>query len=252
MMKIQVKLLEKGLAVALQDRAFVQRALQRRPRGGFRRFLSQTPFHQEVPLELTSLSGKTRTLLLFDSSATARDVKHRALGEFGLLGAHDPAYLDVVCGMTIVDDDAQLMTWDDDIMACDEIPVCTLVQSWQRIVQVDGLQLQHAPDDCKADFDIVIKACGQHGMALEFASEDLREKYAVVLGAVRQNGLSLEFAQPVLQSNFRIVQEAVRQNGMALQFASDDLRQREELALQAVQQNGMALELTFFNWDLLL
>ena len=67
-----------------------------------------------------------------------------------------------------------------------DIPLCTLVQHWGRVVESDGLLLGYAPVDYKADFDIVLKAVTQNGMALQFASDDLRANSQIGLAAVSQ------------------------------------------------------------------
>ena len=197
------------------------------------------------------------------------DVKIKALQQSG--ESHDPQFLDLVYGGGIVDDSAPIEEWVD--MSGPDIPFCTLVQHWGRIVQADGLLLEHAPENYKADDNIVLKAVHQNGLALQIADESLhsnrniaftaaqqnglalqfvadglRFDLEVVMAAVQQDGMALEFAALGLRANFAIVEAAVQQNGMALEFASDALRQEVEIVASAVRQNGMALE---FAWPAL-
>ena len=64
------------------------------------------------------------------------------------------------------------------------------------------------------------------GLSLRLAPEDLRADKEVVLAAVKENAYALDYA----------VLEAVQQFGSALKFASEDLRADKEVVLAAVKQ----------------
>ena len=81
-------------------------------------------------------------------------------------------HLDLVHGAKIVDDDSPLGAWID-LEKCTDIPLCTWVQHWGRIVADDGLFLGQAPEGCKADVDVVQKANGLRSISCLFSSMPL-------------------------------------------------------------------------------
>ena len=66
---------------------------------------------------------------------------------------------------------------------------------------------------------MVLAAVKADGLALEFASEELRADGGVVLAAVKTDGLALQFASEALQTDRAVVLTAVAQNCKALEFA---------------------------------
>ena len=75
--------------------------------------------------------------------------------------------------------------------------------------------------------DVVHAAVRRDGLALEFAPVDLRADAATVRVAVAQNGDALRFAAPELRADKELVLLAVRSQGRALQHAAKPVRRRE-------------------------
>ena len=123
---------------------------------------------------------------------------------------------------------------------------------WRAQLQQNGAVLQYAPEDIRADEEIVLQAIRQNPMALQYASEFIRSNSRHVLAAIRQDGMALRYVldnnrairtgRPNLTNDEYIISVAVRQNGMALMFAHRELQANRYILLEAVRQNGMALE----------
>ena len=114
-------------------------------------------------------------------------------------------------------------------------------QHWLEEVRADGLSLRLAPEDLRADKEVVLAAVKENAYALEYASEGLRADKEVVLEAVQQKSFALQFASEGLRADKEVVLAAVKQFGRALGFASEGLRADKEFVLEAVQQHGKAL-----------
>ena len=114
-------------------------------------------------------------------------------------------------------------------------------QHWLEEVRADGLSLRLAPEDLRADKEVVLAAVKNRGYALEFASEDFRADKEVVLEAVQQKSFALEFASEDLRADREVVLAAVKQQGSALLLASEDRKADKEVVLAAVQGEGSAL-----------
>lgn len=113
-------------------------------------------------------------------------------------------------------------------------------------VQKNGTNLEDAPDDLKADKEVVMLAVGNRGDALEFAAKRLQSDKDVVLAAVRQRGAALQFAAKTLRADRDVVATAVLNSNFSgqdpLVFASPQLQRDKHLVLAAVKANGTALE----------
>ena len=105
----------------------------------------------------------------------------------------------------------------------------------------DGLALQHAADELRADRAVVSVAVAQDGSALEYAADALRADRALVIGAVTQKGWALVYAAEALRADREVVLIAVRTDGWALVFAADELRADRAVVTLAVAQDGFAL-----------
>ena len=70
----------------------------------------------------------------------------------------------------------------------------------------------YAPDELKADKEVVLAAVGQDGLALMYASDELKADKEVVLAAVGQNVHALEYAPDELRGGGLVafVQEQAR------------------------------------------
>jgi Domain of unknown function (DUF4116) len=109
-------------------------------------------------------------------------------------------------------------------------------------IHKNGLLLEYASDELKADREYVLAAVRQNGWALQFASAALRADREVVLEGVRKDGRALYYASAALKADREVVLAAVRRNGYALPYVSYSLKADREVVLAAVRQNGNALE----------
>mmetsp|Transcript_92712 Transcript_92712/g.288601 ORF Transcript_92712/g.288601 Transcript_92712/m.288601 type:complete len:277 (+) Transcript_92712:35-865(+) len=112
---------------------------------------------------------------------------------------------------------------------------------WLSRAGREPLQLRGAPQDIRADAEVVLRAVQADWRALEFAAPELKAERGVVMAAVEQDGLALQQAPAELRADREVVLAAVQQNGLALQFADDRLRGDEEVVRAAAQQDGAAL-----------
>ena len=62
-------------------------------------------------------------------------------------------------------------------------------QSWISRVKANGMELQHAPDPIRNDFDVVMEAVTQNGYAIQYVGRNIQANYdefkPIVLQAVR-------------------------------------------------------------------
>ena len=110
----------------------------------------------------------------------------------------------------------------------------------ERVSQ-DGMVLQDATEELKADPEIVMRAVSNNGLSLEFAAEELKGDPKIVMKAVSKNGSALRFATKELKGDPKIVMEAVSQNGTALFFATEELKGDREIVTRAVSRHGFAI-----------
>jgi hypothetical protein len=68
-------------------------------------------------------------------------------------------------------------------------------------VQKHGAVLVYAPEELKADREIVLAAVQNHGRALQFASQELKADREIVLAAVQNHGAALEYASEELKDD---------------------------------------------------
>jgi len=108
-------------------------------------------------------------------------------------------------------------------------------------VESNGLALKFASKKLKNDKVVVLNAIEQNAVALQHASEELKNDSAVVKRAVQRKGSALQYASLVLKSEPAVVLEAVSNYAMAIEFASDSLKAKRDFILEAVEVNGMAL-----------
>lgn len=144
---------------------------------------------------------------------------------------------------------------------------------WLKKVMDQPSNLYFAPEDVKADSQVVLAAVRQNGAALEYAAPQLQADADIVLDAVTNNGLALEHASPALQADAKIVLAALRQIGfksraqnvfdcvsselwknrafvlsvaqeheVGLRMASLALRDDRDLVLAIVKRRGLALQ----------
>mmetsp|Transcript_101310 Transcript_101310/g.180062 ORF Transcript_101310/g.180062 Transcript_101310/m.180062 type:complete len:380 (-) Transcript_101310:185-1324(-) len=113
---------------------------------------------------------------------------------------------------------------------------------WLRKVEEAPSELRNAPDNMKADIEIVLAAVTQQGRMIQYASEELQDSAEVISAALEQEGSALEFAGAAHRSNRSIVLQAVKQNGLALRYASGGLSSDHEIVAAAINENGSALQ----------
>ena len=129
-----------------------------------------------------------------------------------------------------------LINWDKYLTEWD-IKEDSSIIKYKEIVSLavthDGMALEFASGELKADREIVSLAVKQDGMALQFVYNDLNADREIVFLAVGQKGMALEFASDELKADREIVSLAVTHDGMALEFASKELKADEEIVFQA-------------------
>ena len=114
-------------------------------------------------------------------------------------------------------------------------------QYWLSRVQEKGTDLKDAPDEVKANIDIVAAAVQQDMSALDFASNHIKTSkvmqgilfeggaYGFWLAKVKADGMILRDAPEMFRRDRLMVIAAVQQHGGALKFASEELQSDLEL-----------------------
>lgn len=77
--------------------------------------------------------------------------------------------------------------------------------------------------DFQNDYDIVLAAVNNDGLALEFASDELKANFEIALEAVKNDGLAIEFASEDLQNNIDIAKAAITNNIEACDYIEYEL-----------------------------
>mmetsp|Transcript_40374 Transcript_40374/g.124813 ORF Transcript_40374/g.124813 Transcript_40374/m.124813 type:complete len:771 (-) Transcript_40374:30-2342(-) len=115
--------------------------------------------------------------------------------------------------------------------------------SWQAVVAADWRLLTKAPDEIRADRDVMIAAMGpSNGVALKLATDDLKEDKQVVLAALAAGG-DLADAAYELRADRRFLMEAVMAEGTSLEKASDLIRGDRSFLLEAARKGrGSAMK----------
>jgi hypothetical protein len=109
-------------------------------------------------------------------------------------------------------------------------------------VAINGLLLQHASAELRADRDVVLAAVACRGPALRYASVELRADRDVVLAALASNGCALWYASPQLRADRDVVLAAVANDGCALLHAAAELRADRDVVMAAVANDRYALQ----------
>ena len=107
-------------------------------------------------------------------------------------------------------------------------------QEVRDAVRMSGWDLIHAPDELRADREIVLLAVRNVGQALHCASPALQDDREVVLTALTNDATALQYASKYKQNDREVVTFAVSRNGAALQWASEELRSDRQVVLAAV------------------
>ena len=93
------------------------------------------------------------------------------------------------------------------------------------------------------ELEVVMTAVAQDGLALQYASPDLRANEKVVLAAIEENPEALQYASELLRNNRHVVSRVLyTDNGNGLQYASHELRNSTPFMIRAVFTNGCALK----------
>lgn len=93
-----------------------------------------------------------------------------------------------------------------------------------RVVQQDGMMLQHASLEMRGDPGIVMQAVNNDGLALEHAGQGPKNDEAIVMAAVRCDWRALQHASDRMKNDRLVVEQAIRLDGEALQYASEEMR----------------------------
>jgi len=110
----------------------------------------------------------------------------------------------------------------------------------ERIIRGESM-LRFAPEDIRADMDVIRTLVAGDGMNLRYASETLKDNDDIVRAAIEQNGQALAHASDRLKNNMDIVRAAISNSAFALMFASDRLKDNDDIVLAAVYKNGFML-----------
>ena len=105
-----------------------------------------------------------------------------------------------------------------------------------------GWALKHASLELRADRDVVLAAVERCCLAITQASEELRADRDFVLAAVARNGLVLQCLWPHFRADRDVVLAALAQNGRVLEYASVELRADRDVVMAALARNGHALQ----------
>lgn len=113
-----------------------------------------------------------------------------------------------------------------------------LAKMWRK----EGNRFKYLSDinGYKKDEDFMSRMVKENGLYLELASDDIRANRTVVLNAVKNNGYALEFASTELKADIEVVMEAIKNCAGALEYASENLKGDEEVVLEAVKKEGHA------------
>ena len=93
----------------------------------------------------------------------------------------------------------------------------------ERIIRGETM-LRFAPEDIRADMDVIRTLVAGDGMNLRYASETLKDNEDIVLSAVYKNGFMLHYASERLKDDHDIVCVAVADHRGALNSASPRLK----------------------------
>ena len=86
------------------------------------------------------------------------------------------------------------------------------------------------------DREFVLVAVKENGLTLQYASDELKADREIVLEAIRNSrGHALEWASNELKGDREVVLEAVNKSGRNLQYASEALKADPEIALAAME-----------------
>lgn len=111
-----------------------------------------------------------------------------------------------------------------------------------RLVQHDGLALQHVHPAYQDDYEVAMAAVRQNGWAFRYASPALRADRELVAVAVEAHGRNLMYVSDGrLRSDHELLLRCIKKNAWALQWASDTVRLDRAFLLRAVEANGWAL-----------
>lgn len=102
--------------------------------------------------------------------------------------------------------------------------------------------LQHASDELRADFDVVMTAVAINGATLEYAAFNLKVDREVALLAVKQCRRALEFVGAELRTDRDFVLAAVSCHGTALQYALPEFRADYDVVRTALQRDSRAIQ----------
>ena len=108
-------------------------------------------------------------------------------------------------------------------------------------VRRNGLALEHATADLRADPAVVFAAMTQDVHALRYAERGLLANREFLLAAMTQNVQALSYAEGGFLDNREFLLAAIRENGRALEYAALDLRADRDVVLTAVQADGRVL-----------
>merc|ERR1712203_1112593 len=90
----------------------------------------------------------------------------------------------------------------------------------------NGVAIESASEDLRADIDVALEATAQDVKALRFLAKALRSDSNFVLRVLQQpeSARAPKFAPDSLRSDRAFMFAALNVNGRALEFASEDMR----------------------------
>ena len=109
-------------------------------------------------------------------------------------------------------------------------------------VKQDGMRLQEASAEVRADHGVVTEAVKQNGQALKWASIEVKNDRGVAVEAIRQDYRALQFVSDELKADRGVAEQAMETWVFALQWASDELKGDKSLVEGAIKRDGRVLQ----------
>eukprot|EP00931_Biecheleriopsis_adriatica_P067569 TRINITY_DN41689_c0_g1_i1.p1 TRINITY_DN41689_c0_g1~~TRINITY_DN41689_c0_g1_i1.p1 ORF type:complete len:227 (+),score=51.85 TRINITY_DN41689_c0_g1_i1:53-682(+) len=193
----------------------------------------------QISLQVNGLAGLVCDILVQDDWQIHR-VKQKVTAETGI----PPMQQRLMFESTILSDTDSVSDLPDQ----PTLQLSLLVRSEAQARLLQELQknpleshnlLEMAPEELRADKEIVLEAVQNNGHALMDASADLKEDKDVVLAAVLQNPHALRYAGKGRQSDRELLAKAAATNHHCLSFAAKSVRADEEWMREISTSNSL-------------
>mmetsp|Transcript_24864 Transcript_24864/g.22045 ORF Transcript_24864/g.22045 Transcript_24864/m.22045 type:complete len:145 (+) Transcript_24864:981-1415(+) len=116
------------------------------------------------------------------------------------------------------------------------------VEFWAAKLEVNGLELEHAPDEVKNDKALVSLAMEHDINAFQFAGEKAKRDREIAMKAFKANRDNLGKVSPELYKSKQFMLECVKEYAYALRFADDVIKNDIDIVTEAVNQKPDAIQ----------